>query len=118
MAALASSGLAARRFTCRICGKDVADGTETFDVSRKKERGFIWAHFTCVVSGKRRPPCRHWVRRGTCAFGPSCFFAHPPPAHAVDAGGDGASTASTKGQDPQPTSHPHGDDSRVAAGRR
>jgi hypothetical protein len=33
----------------------VADGTETFDVSRKKERGFIWAHFTCVVPGKPRP---------------------------------------------------------------
>eukprot|EP00854_Cymbomonas_tetramitiformis_P004086 gene4086-5062_t len=38
-----------RTYTCRICGGTVAPGSEIFDISRKTEPGFIWAHFLCVT---------------------------------------------------------------------
>ncbi|KAK3280912.1 hypothetical protein CYMTET_11271 [Cymbomonas tetramitiformis] len=82
-----------RTYTCRICGGTVAPGSEIFDISRKTEPGFIWAHFLCVTGDNvRRPSCRHWTRRGSCAFGSSCFFSHDAPAATLPTeGGRGAS---------------------------
>lgn len=61
---------------CRLCGLAVASGDELAPASRRKERGFLWAHRACAVPGGPRPACVHWTRRGTCAYGTSCFFSH------------------------------------------
>ena len=44
-----------------------------------------WVHLDCArrraAQGGRllKPPhCKHWLRRGACAFGDACFFIHDP----------------------------------------
>lgn len=44
---------------------------------------WLWAHTACALrlcggAELDRPTCPHFYRRGTCAFGDGCFFAHPP----------------------------------------
>lgn len=43
--------------------------------------GWLWAHATCAVTLcdglPERPTCPQFHRRGKCALGDGCFFAHP-----------------------------------------
>jgi hypothetical protein len=74
------------------------DGEESSSRSDEAERirrghrvrveGRVWLHRECALSalgeGDSRsekfemPTCKHWKRTGTCAFGSSCAFSHPP----------------------------------------
>ena len=55
---------------------------------RVRVRGRVWLHRECALSalgeGDLRsdkfemPTCKHWRRTGSCAFGSSCAFSHPP----------------------------------------
>jgi len=49
---------------------------------------WLWAHVACAVTlcdgVPERPTCPHFDRRGKCAFGDGCFFAHPMPALVLD----------------------------------
>ncbi len=77
---------------CRICGKYLKPGEEVFPTEMRNEPGFIWAHYDCakrvvsrnnativdenVKSALPRKVCKHWLKKGKCAFGDGCFFAH------------------------------------------
>lgn len=59
-----------------------------------------WVHRACAAAaaaaaGKplQAPPCKHWLRRGACAFGARCFFHHDEAAGAAARAALAAKTA-------------------------
>jgi hypothetical protein len=71
----------------------VAAGEEIFPEHDKNKDGFLWAHYACAkqaalslghsgdshTSSKgpfSKQVCKHWLKKGSCAFGSGCFFSH------------------------------------------
>lgn len=56
--------------------------------SGKSRNRRAWVHLRCAAAALGEPlvppPCKHYLRSGFCAFGDSCFFAHPPEIAPAD----------------------------------
>ena len=78
---------------CTLCAKFVENEKDAiFPLSKKNMKGFIWAHYTCILETvhnlkdgeaptfKCKTVCKHWSKKGFCSFRKGCFFYHPPMA--------------------------------------
>lgn len=77
---------AGRRRTCRRCGADIGSAPE-FPIEGVGRMHLACAQAHCAAAGAPLlpPVCKHWARRGACAFQARCFFRHPPEARAAPA---------------------------------
>ena len=101
--------------TCRLCMGPIQQGESLWPlpqdsaITGKSAKGkFNYVHKTCAeVDARARglplplepPVCKHWRKRGSCAFGDACFFAHPSRSTQDDSDSGAAShVASSKGK--------------------
>lgn len=68
---------------CDLCHGSFSVGDKLWPIENdnpKKKQQYV--HFDCAATeaggiDRLRPPiCKHWKKKGFCAFGDSCFFSH------------------------------------------
>ena len=98
VAAAVNTEVKEKSLDCRICGKLMGAGEEIFPTKDRNKPGFIWAHYECAKrvicgngasvakqpSAEKRKVCKHWLKKGKCAFGDGCFFAHTATGTNID----------------------------------
>lgn len=56
--------------------------TDESDDQVYHKKRWLWGHYACAAKlgggVPIRPVCPYFHRRGSCAYGDTCFFAHPP----------------------------------------
>lgn len=71
---------------CQECNKELQPGDDIYPLIGRpglKRSALCWVHLVCakgLLGLPAVPPCKHFLRSGSCQYGSSCFFAHPEEA--------------------------------------
>ncbi|CAJ1414690.1 unnamed protein product [Effrenium voratum] len=74
------------RSWCQECSTQIEPGDEVYPIEGVtpglKRSSLCWLHLACAqrLGPPPVPPCKHFLRSGSCHYGSSCFFAHPEEA--------------------------------------